>query len=106
MVIRRGGVTDIMWAQAGIKSVCTEERGKVMTATNMCPNFGGSRYSPPPPPPPPPNCSLLYLHSNDMKSLFLKKRSHSYKYNLYFKKLQMLSVYNRLDGTMDMFWSK
>ena len=32
--------------QAGIKSISTEERGKkVMTATNMCSNFGSKWYS-------------------------------------------------------------
>ena len=34
--------------QAGIKYICTDERGKkVMTATNMCSNFGVFRCSPP-----------------------------------------------------------
>ena len=36
--------------QSGIKSICTEERGgggEVMTATNMCSNFG-SKWSVPP----------------------------------------------------------
>ena len=34
--------------QADIKSICTEERGKkVMTATNMCSNFGGLGVVPP-----------------------------------------------------------
>ena len=36
--------------KAGIKSICTEGRREVMTATNMCSNFGGLRESSPPPP--------------------------------------------------------
>ena len=30
--------------QAGNKNICTEERGKVMTATNMCYNFVDNEF--------------------------------------------------------------
>ena len=45
-----------------------------------------------------PDNSLLYLHSNDMnsvKSLFLKRKSYSYKYNCY-KNPHLKSDCNRL----------
>ena len=33
--------------QAGIKSICTEERGKKLWQLQMCSNYGSKWYSPP-----------------------------------------------------------